>query len=200
MATKNIRRGKKDAAGTATSEDSVAVEVDNETKKEAIAQYLYNRSITSYADNTLSLSKKEKKVVEVLDRIRGVSSELSLYMLDLVKLLDTELKNIQSVTDTTKFVAMSVIVPTANDNSHDYPLGQPVLFTASTNTHGYKLNGTTGNELTARTKNLRRPTLDEVRTVVDRHFDMLASTFITIPVPTNVVSKKAETTEEESEK
>ena len=200
MATKNIRRGKKDAAGTATSEDSVAVEVDNETKKEAIAQYLYNRSITSYADNTLSISKKEKKVVEVLDRIRGVSSELSICMLDLVKLLDPELKNIQSVIDTTKFVAMTVIVPTANDNSHDYPLGQPVLFTDSSSTRGYKLNGTTGNQLTTRTKNLRRPTLDEVKTVVERHFDMLATMFITVPVPTKVGSKKAETSEEESEK
>ena len=68
MATKNIRRGKKDATGTATDDDSVVVEVDNEAKKEAIDSDIIDDidSHLATVKNLLFLSRRERWIAVIL--------------------------------------------------------------------------------------------------------------------------------------
>lgn len=152
-----------------------------------IAKRLLDNSVKAYG-KALKPAKKAaaktdlgKKIVPILKEARfGCQTEHVHALMsaicgeDLAKVMESEGEGADIV-----FIANTLIVPTANDNSHDYGLGKCV-FVSNDDDVCRRSNWTEGNHLTTTASCLRLPTITEAEVFVSRALPHLKKFFIVI--------------------
>jgi hypothetical protein len=119
------------------------------------------------ATPTRTLSEPEQKLKAIFDSGAFGFGDGAKNMAKVIEILSGHkvgVPNVQHV----RFVSNVVVVPTGNDNQHDYEIGQPAW--SRVGTHKLrKMNGAKGNIMTANKAILRPATAQEIDTFFDAY-------------------------------